>query len=174
MNIEMTPRLIHGRNFSFSAHSLMTLSDGAAYSVHLMNVVRNLIKFGYGKDENLLLGGFLHDTVEDTSVTIEEIKSLFGDEVADMVFRVTDEPGKNRKERKAKTYIKIRGHEKATILKLCDRIANVEYGSGEQKERYIAMYAKEQAGFEAACRVPGIADEIWDYLNSLFSDNVSK
>lgn len=165
----MTERIQQARDLAFLKHSHMTISDGKPYSIHLEKVVGNLKRFGYEGDEDLVLACYLHDTVEDTDLTLEEIRSLFGDRVADIVYRVTDEPGANRKERKAKTYPKIKGHKEATIVKLCDRIANVEYDSGDKKASYLSMYKKEQPGFELACKVDGIADNLWKHLAGIFS-----
>lgn len=44
----------------------------------------------YEKDEDVICAAFLHDTVEDTDATIEEIKNLFGENVARLVEEVTD------------------------------------------------------------------------------------
>jgi (p)ppGpp synthase/HD superfamily hydrolase len=72
------------------------------------------------------MAGWLHDVLEDTATSKTELVRNFGEEIADIVYRVTDEPGADRTERKRKTYRKIRGHYNATTVKLCDRIANVE------------------------------------------------
>lgn len=158
--------LEQARKFAEDRHVGQTISDGKPYIVHLDKVVANLRKFGYGSDTNLLIAGYLHDIVEDTGTTLEEIKALFGDDVMALVHGVTDEPGINRKERKAKTYPKIKGNDRITVLKLCDRIANVEYPS-QDKEKYLSMYRKEQKSFEEGCLVPGIADNLWNHLRSV-------
>ena len=72
---------------------------------------------------------------------INKIKDYFGEDVAEMVFAVTDELGRNRKERKVKTYPKIAANPEAIILKLADRIANIEHGGK------IDMYKKEHGNF---------------------------
>jgi hypothetical protein len=56
----------------------------------------------------------------------------------------------------------------AIILKLADRIANVESCLNSKDSRY-KMYLKEKSKFEEALRVQGELTELWDYLNSLFS-----
>lgn len=90
---------------------------------------------------------------------------------------LTDEPGANRKERKAATYPKIKGTPGALQLKLADRIANVENGlasrvkdpSNSLNKRMFLMYKKEQPEFESALRVLGQYDEMWNRLNTLFA-----
>jgi len=105
------------------------------------------------------IGSFLHDILEDTPTSYEEILELFGKEVAEIVLLVTDKPGKTRVERKKKTYPFIKTNVWATALKLCDRIANVTqclqhdpsnlYGRYYQeyeffrKELYSQEYSKE-------------------------------
>ncbi|MDC3417045.1 HD domain-containing protein [Aquibacillus salsiterrae] len=66
--------------------------DGTPYISHPYRVGMLLMQDGY--KEELVIAGILHDVVEDTSGTIEEIKSLFGDEVAELVFYAS-EPDKS-------------------------------------------------------------------------------
>jgi guanosine-3',5'-bis(diphosphate) 3'-pyrophosphohydrolase len=116
------------------------------YTRHLSDVAHVLRRFGHGDDENLVASAWLHDVVEDTATTVEEVAAEFGREVADMVFAVTNEPGKNRAERHAKTYPKIAGLNRVTTLKLADRIANTEE-SIRSNSSLFGMYQKEWAGF---------------------------
>lgn len=60
------------------------------YIVHPMGVAKLLIETGY--PETVVIAGLLHDTVEDTPVTIEEIRAQFGDEVAELVAAMTELP----------------------------------------------------------------------------------
>jgi (p)ppGpp synthase/HD superfamily hydrolase len=69
---------------------------------------------------------WLHDTIEDTTTRHKELKALFGETVANLVWAVTNDeaPEPGYKER---TYQKTAKYGwKAMALKLCDRIANVE------------------------------------------------
>jgi (p)ppGpp synthase/HD superfamily hydrolase len=50
---------------------------------------------------------YLHDVVEDTDITVEQVDTKFGELVASCVAILSDEPGQDRKDRKAKTYQKI-------------------------------------------------------------------
>ncbi|MBM4077981.1 MAG: bifunctional (p)ppGpp synthetase/guanosine-3',5'-bis(diphosphate) 3'-pyrophosphohydrolase, partial [Planctomycetes bacterium] len=61
------------------------------YEFHLDAVVQILVPYG----EMAQIAGYLHDIVEDTPITIEEISSNFGDEIADCIALVTDESGNN-------------------------------------------------------------------------------
>jgi (p)ppGpp synthase/HD superfamily hydrolase len=74
-------------------------------------------------------GCWLHDTIEDCRITWNDLRQqMFPVEVCDLVYAVSNEKGKNRAERaNAKYYNGIRKTPLATFVKLCDRIANVEY-----------------------------------------------
>lgn len=141
------------------------------YHEHLEEVVQILQRFGAHLDNEatapLLVAGWLHDTVEDTALTREEVEARFGAVVATLVWRVTDEPGRNRKERKAATYGKLAECEDAVILKLADRIANVE-SSIREHPGLLQMYRKEHETFEAALRPrcqSEMALRMWAFLD---------
>jgi|AntAceMinimDraft_12_1070368.scaffolds.fasta_scaffold37445_3 (p)ppGpp synthase/HD superfamily hydrolase len=93
------------------------------YTYHLKQVVKIANDFGY--DQRVLVASGLHDVLEDTELSYKDIKKAFGEGLTEIVSAVTDELGRNRKERKQKTYPKIIANSKATVVKVCDRIANV-------------------------------------------------
>lgn len=132
------------RLFAEAAHAGQTY-DLYPYTYHLGQVVSVLEKFHWDEPE-MLCAGWLHDSIEDTNTSYNDIKNEFGEVVAELVYAVTNELGRNRKERNERTYPKIRGNERATALKLADRIANVEHGSinGGKDE----MYRKEFESFQ--------------------------
>lgn len=167
--------------FCINAHTYNTKSGKPQrwgefkYFVHLERVAQCLIQFGI-LDDDLILAAYGHDLLEDTNVTVEDMRRAgFTETAIDVVQRVTDEPGKNRRERKAKTYPKIRGHQGATAVKLADRIVNVEHSL--QDGNYLDMYVKEYKSFE-----DGIKGEIdppylsigkmWEHLNRLIDQGI--
>lgn len=137
------------------------------YTYHLQQVVNVLERFDHASDK-LLAAAWLHDTLEDTSTTEFEIAKEFGPRVAELVIRVTDQPGNTREGRKRATYPIIAANPFAVLLKLADRIANVECalqdGSG-----YIQMYKKEQPDFEQALRTEGQYEDMWFHLGELLN-----
>lgn len=149
------------RNLALRHHGDQKLSDGKPYSVHLDNVYKVLFRFNID-DQDLLCASFLHDTVEDTDLKLDVIRLKFGDSVADLVYRVTDEPGSNRKERKMKTYPKIKG--RAVALKLADRIANLTYNDDP---KFVEMYRQEHAEFEKQCRTAEYG-AMWSFIDDYF------
>ncbi len=155
------------------AHGGQVYNEEVPYTVHLQNVVATLERFGLGHCDEIMCAGWLHDSLEDTKTSYTDIRKRFGEQVAEMVYAVTDERGRNRHERHLKTYPKIRGNQGATALKLADRIANVEYGlaSGGKTK----MYEEEFQGFVDGIYTPpeaastyGIAvARMWAHLGRL-------
>ena len=139
------------------------------YVHHLAAVVAVLERFAVG-DPDLLAAGWLHDVLEDTPTTRAELEAAFGARVAELVWAVTDEPGANRRERKAATLPKTRSVPGATQVKLADRIANAEASRGTSMQ---GMYRKELGAFEAALRVPGEHEPMWDHLRSVLGEERS-
>ena len=91
---------------------------------------------------------FGHDLIEDTRVSYNDVKNKLGQEAADIIYAVTNDKGKNRKERAGVNYYKgIRETPGAVFVKLCDRIANVQYGK-MTKSRMFEIYEKENSDFE--------------------------
>lgn len=127
------------------------------YAKHLQDVVATLKAFCITTPD-LECAGWCHDALEDRGISYSDIKSVLGQNVAEIVYAVTDELGRNRKEKKAKTYPKIIANPSALLVKLADRIANVEHGLrfGGGK---VQMYAKEQSDFEHALLQENCSDE---------------
>jgi (p)ppGpp synthase/HD superfamily hydrolase len=117
------------------------------YMFHLWSVVGVAQDMGFNEDVQAAC--MLHDVLEDTPASYNDVKAEFGVEIADIVYAVTDELGKNRKERHEKTYPKIRNNNFALLVKFCDRIANVRY-SKEHDKKMFKMYRKENDEFIAA------------------------
>ena len=88
-------------------HKGQMYGEELPYTYHLAQVVSVLERFGI-KDEDLLVAAWLHDSLEDTAATKFHLEVTFGNRVADLVWRVTNESGKNRKERHEKTYPKTK------------------------------------------------------------------
>lgn len=148
--------------------------DEHDYLYHLQKVVDTLVKFGFGDDEELVCAAWLHDSVEDTQLKISVIEKYFGKGVAALVYAVTNEIGQNRKERSQKTYLKLSGNGRATMLKVADRIANVENALEKENLRFFEMYKEEYGVFRYALR-PALltpdANRMWDHLDTLMKWN---
>jgi guanosine-3',5'-bis(diphosphate) 3'-pyrophosphohydrolase len=139
------------------------------YVVHLDEVAAILEPYGIDAQ----VAGYLHDTVEDTDATVEEVADQFGAHMGEVVGLLTDEEGANRKERKAKTYAKLAAvgpHlSLALIAKVGDRLGNVRACVRDGNAGLLAMYRGEHAAFRQAAYRPGLCDELWAELDRLLA-----
>ena len=158
------------RQFAIEAHKDTRYGE-LSYDYHLKAVVNAMGE----APEEAIAAAWLHDTVEDTSATLHDIREQFGGRVARLVDCVTDEPGANRKERKAGMYKKLAaGPAAARRIKLADRIANME--ASIENPKLAAMYVKE---FPEFIRVCGVDEEnndlilraMWLYVTSMEAIN---
>ena len=118
------------REFAILAHGKQLYGE-LPYVTHLDDVATLL---HIHQHRAVVAAGYLHDILEDTSVTREELEQEFGAELTAIAAFCTDEDGSNRKERKKATYELMRrqidaGHDwipAAIATKVADRLANVE------------------------------------------------
>lgn len=157
---------------ALEAHKGQRYGD-SPYSKHLSDVAKVLLQFGI-LTETVCAAAWLHDTLEDTDLTREQIEASCGARVAEIVWRVTDEPGVSRKERKVKTLPKIAADPEAIIVKLADRIANVAE-SQSNNPGLLAMYRREYPGFAAALREksPVAAKPMWAWLDAALNRGIA-
>ena len=118
------------RAFSFSAvkHDRQRRKGGAAspYINHLIDVADRLWNTGGIRDIRPVLAAILHDTVEDTGTTMEELESEFGEDVAAIVLEVTDDkslPEAERKRLQVERAGDLSYH--ARLVKIADKISNI-------------------------------------------------
>ncbi len=100
--------------------------DKLPYLNHLLKVAEALIRIGGERDEPLLLAGLLHDVLEDTDATYEELAARFGREVADIVLELTDDmsiPYMERKWLQVKKADQL--SEKARKIRIVDKSTNI-------------------------------------------------
>lgn len=168
----MNTKIKLAREFALKVHTTQTYGTIHPYFKHLEDVYNVLIRFGFHEEthQDLLVASYLHDAIEDTPTSYSDIKKIFGVEVAEIVYCVTDEMGRNRKEKKTKTYPKIRSNELSVVLKVADRIANAEFSAKDQSPQ-LEMYCKEYPEFEYHLRIHNHIEPMWDHLHQiLFPD----
>lgn len=110
--------------------------------------------------------GYLHDMEEDGDMTFNDIKGEFGEYVAEVTFRVSDEKGRNRKARKPDfLYSEMKEVTGAVLTKVSDRLSNQKNGKirGNSKSN---MYVKEHEGFKGRLYTEGVLDHVWDSLET--------
>ena len=125
------------------------------YINHLAEVASLLASATDGADAELVAAGWLHDTIEDTGVTREELAQRFGERVASLVIEVTDDMSLP-KERRRQKQIADAPHKSpgAKLIKIADKISNlrariVPQPTPEQREDladYLAFAEKVAAG----------------------------
>ena len=154
--------------FARERHAEQLYGPSEPYVVHLAEVAALVREWTAGIGNfsgmrgTLEAAAWLHDVVEDTRTTIEEVEDAFGRRVAQIVGAVTSEPGPNRAARNAATYRKVRADWLALVVKLADRVANARRG------RLVPMYRKEYAGFREALFEQGLLFEAaWAELDAL-------
>ena len=97
------------------------------YINHLADVTRLLAAATDGKDTVLVIAGLLHDTIEDTETTFEELETEFGLEVAELVAEVSDDKSLEKGERKRLQIVKApTKSDRAKMLKIADKTSNLQ------------------------------------------------
>ena len=116
--------------YAAAAHAGQTRLSGEPYLSHPLEVAYTLAKLRM--DDASIVAGLLHDTVEDTKVTIEEVDDNFGEEVADIVDGVTkislmtfDSKEEQQAENIRKMILAMSEDIRVLIVKLADRLHNM-------------------------------------------------
>lgn len=100
--------------------------DASPYINHPIEVAELISRVGEVDDVAVLIAAILHDTVEDTQTTFDEIEREFGGEVRALVAEVTDDKALDKAERK-RLQVEHSPHmsDGAKLIKLSDKICNV-------------------------------------------------
>lgn len=117
--------------------------------------------------EIIIAAAWLHDTIEDTPVVLNDIVNEVGPYIAKIVYNVTDGNGKNRLERHLNTYYRTRQCPQSIFVKMCDRWHN-QKRSTERAERFMEMYHREYLYFKFALYEPGMFDDFWKQLDEQY------
>ena len=152
--VEEGPRLEETFRFAQQAHEGQQRNDGSPYVNHPARVARILLEEWREADLPLLQAALLHDAVEDTPVTLEQVRERFGAEVTELVDRLTKpEPAAPDAEAKAARDVAYfarlqQGPEEAVLVKLADRVDNLRdvlrANWSEDKKRRYAREALEE------------------------------
>lgn len=136
--------LIRAYRYAEEAHSGQKRASGEAYFIHPCAVAQILIELGL--DSATVAAAFLHDVIEDTPVTEEDIRRDFGDEILRLVSGVTKLDKivfKSREEEEAENFRKIfvamAKDIRVIIIKLADRLHNMRSLNFLSKERQVKM-----------------------------------
>lgn len=141
--------LEHAIDIATEAHKGQKRRNGEAYITHPLAVAGKLIE--WGMDIDSILAGVLHDSVEDTDMTLEKIESLFGKDVAFIVDGVTkvsaaragmqdlEEYLPQTTDNLSKLLIAVGQDVRVIIIKLADRLHNLETLQHMPKEKQLKI-----------------------------------
>ena len=182
-NMEMIDKAY---NMANDAHKGVCRRSGEPYICHPLAVARLVLDLGM--DTESIAAALLHDVVEDTPTTIEQIKSSFGEEVAllvDGVTKLTKIQFSNIEELQAenlrKMLLAMSRDVRVMIIKLCDRLHNMRTGDAwpEQKRRDKARETMEvYAPIANRLGILNVKEELEDrslhYLDPVGYEDISK
>jgi guanosine-3',5'-bis(diphosphate) 3'-pyrophosphohydrolase len=130
-------------------------AEASPYINHPIALANVLANEGGVQDVTVLCAAVLHDTIEDTETTADELRAMFGDQVASVVLEVTDDKSLDKAVRKQQQ-IEHAPHisPQAQLVKLADKISNLRDilasppadWSPERKQAYFDWAANVVAG----------------------------
>ena len=128
------------------AHAPQTRDSGLPYILHPLSVALVVVKEMRQKGAAIVAAALLHDVVEDTPHTIEEIGERFGDDVAFLVAAVT-KPNKNQVDNFQHILGSVKGDVRVLLLKLSDRLHNMRTLSGLRPQKQWKIASETQFFF---------------------------
>ena len=131
-------------NYAVSHHGDQKRKSGEPYIVHPVNVAYTIAELGL--DEQTICAALLHDVVEDTDATFEDIVAEFGQEIAEMVDGVTKlkkiqyaSLEEHQVENYRKMFLAMGKDIRVIIIKLADRLHNMRTLEFLRPDRQIAI-----------------------------------
>lgn len=153
--------------FAVKAHEGQNRKSGEPFVVHPYNVA--LILSELEMDDEAIAAGLLHDTVEDTSCTINEIKELFGENVAALVEGVTKLgkiPYSTKQEQQVenlrKMFLAMAKDIRVIIIKLADRLHNMRTLKSMSEEKQLAKAHETMEVFAPLANRLGMQKVKWE------------
>ncbi len=129
MDPKQTTTLLRTLHYAANVHRDQRRKNAEAppYINHPIAVAELLTRQGGVSDLVTIQAALLHDTIEDTEATVEDLEIHFGAEVAAVVAEVTDDKSLEKSERRRLQILHSPEiSERAKLVELCDKICNVE------------------------------------------------
>lgn len=113
--------------FAAESHAGQLRKDGnTPYINHPLEVMHLLAHTGGVEDQEILIAAILHDVVEDTPITPQEISDRFGERVTKIVLELTDDKSLSKEERKKQQlFTADQLSDAAKLVRISDKICNV-------------------------------------------------
>ena len=131
-------------NYALLKHGEQKRKSGEPYIIHPTNVAYTIAELGL--DEHTICAALLHDVVEDTDATYEDIEKEFGMEIAEMVDGVTKlkmiehaSIEENQVENYRKMFLAMGKDIRVIIIKLADRLHNMRTLEFLKRDRQLAI-----------------------------------
>ena len=124
---ESIDMIAKAQKFAFEKHKNQKRKDGVtSFSDHLEGVVNRLKNLGIANQE-ILSAAWLHDTIENTNTTFDEINKIFGNTISVLVLSLSKDVNLPNKEKELQyiQQLKKSSHQ-AKIIKFCDISANLK------------------------------------------------
>jgi len=125
---ELVALIIKCTNFAALKHSKQRRCnrEQTPYINHPIGVAHILVQEGNIYDHNVIIAALLHDTVEDTDTSFEEIQEHFGEKIRHIVEEVTDDKSLPKQERKRLQIVHApHSSYEAKLVKLADKLYNL-------------------------------------------------
>ncbi|MDE5538941.1 MAG: HD domain-containing protein [Bacilli bacterium] len=178
-NAEEVKLITKAYEFASKAHQGQKRKSGEPYIIHPLHVAYILFNDFQLHDANAIAAAFLHDTIEDTDVTFEDIETNFNRDIANLVLGVTDSSNivfnsKTEEERfnNASILRNMMSDYRIIYIKLADRLHNMttlEYQKAEKRiskaEQTLAFYVPMAYGIGASKAAQKIEDLCFQYLH---------
>ena len=123
-------------------HKLQKRKDGSPYIIHPLAVAQIVAEMGL--DQDAVLGALLHDCIEDTDASHEEIEKIFGTTVAELVEGVTKLTRANfstseqeQMENLRKMFMAMSKDIRVVLIKIADRLHNMRTMQYQTPEKQI-------------------------------------
>jgi len=174
--------IVDALKFSSGKHSNQRRKDREAspYINHPIDVLEVLWNIGKIRDAETLAAGVLHDTIEDTGTTPDEIRDRFGQNILELVLELSDDKSLPKEERKRLQIVNA-PHKSvgAKLVKIADKICNLRDitrsppadWSLERKKEYFNWTEKVVAGLRG---VNSCMEAAYDQILSTGRDSLNK
>jgi len=119
--------VLKAKKLAHEKHKNQKRKDGVTpYSDHLEGVVNRLKNLGV-TDKNVLTAAWMHDIIEDTDVTFDQINEKFGREIAVIILSLTKDKSVAKKDIEQQYVTQLKNASiDAKLIKLCDISANLK------------------------------------------------